>query len=112
DPTDDGKSDGGGEYDDGKSDGGGEDDDGKSNGGGEDDDGKSDGGGEDDEGKSDVLVRSSPGESSSEGLESRSKSAPNEIDMDDLDPDDELLETPLTSPFLDLDDGEVLNELE
>ncbi|GJV52357.1 hypothetical protein Tco_1448098 [Tanacetum coccineum] len=41
---------------------------------------------------------------------------PNEIDMDDLDPDDESVDTPLVSPFLDLDDdsddGEVLNKLE
>ncbi|GJT78995.1 hypothetical protein Tco_1045720 [Tanacetum coccineum] len=41
---------------------------------------------------------------------------PNEIDMDDLDLDDESIDTPLVSPFLDLDDdsddGEVLNELE
>nr|GEV65032.1 protein kinase-like domain, concanavalin A-like lectin/glucanase domain protein [Tanacetum cinerariifolium]GEV70047.1 protein kinase-like domain, concanavalin A-like lectin/glucanase domain protein [Tanacetum cinerariifolium] len=41
---------------------------------------------------------------------------PNEIDMDDLEPDDELVDTPLVSPFLDSDDdydnGEVLNELE
>ncbi|GKB40553.1 hypothetical protein Tco_0885495 [Tanacetum coccineum] len=36
--------------------------------------------------------------------------------MDDLEPDDELIDTPLVSPFLDSDDdsddGEVLNELE
>ncbi|GKC95374.1 hypothetical protein Tco_1160816 [Tanacetum coccineum] len=36
--------------------------------------------------------------------------------MDDLDPDDESVDTPLVSPFLDLDDdsddGDVLNELE
>ncbi|GKA32410.1 hypothetical protein Tco_0718777 [Tanacetum coccineum] len=36
--------------------------------------------------------------------------------MDDLEPDDELVDTPLVSPFLDSDDdsgdGEVLNELE
>ncbi|GKE58769.1 hypothetical protein Tco_1497954, partial [Tanacetum coccineum] len=36
--------------------------------------------------------------------------------MDDLEPDDESVDTPLVSPFLDLDDdfddGEVLNELE
>ncbi|GJS66825.1 hypothetical protein Tco_0681389 [Tanacetum coccineum] len=41
---------------------------------------------------------------------------PNEIDMDDLEPDDESVHTPLVSPFLDadddFDDGEVLNELE
>nr|GEY53037.1 hypothetical protein [Tanacetum cinerariifolium] len=41
---------------------------------------------------------------------------PNEIDMDDLEPDGESVETPLVSPFLDLDDDsnddEVLNELE
>ncbi|GKE75748.1 hypothetical protein Tco_1537789 [Tanacetum coccineum] len=41
---------------------------------------------------------------------------PNEIDVDDLDPDDESVDTPLVSPFLDSDDdsddGEVLNELE
>ncbi|GJX45178.1 RNA-directed DNA polymerase, eukaryota, reverse transcriptase zinc-binding domain protein [Tanacetum coccineum] len=41
---------------------------------------------------------------------------PNEIDVDDLEPDDELVDTPLVSPFLDSDDdsddGEVLNELE
>nr|GEV63752.1 hypothetical protein [Tanacetum cinerariifolium]GEV64904.1 hypothetical protein [Tanacetum cinerariifolium] len=41
---------------------------------------------------------------------------PNEINVDDLDPDDESIDTPLVSPFLnsddDSDDGEVLNELE
>ncbi|GJT92217.1 hypothetical protein Tco_1081062 [Tanacetum coccineum] len=41
---------------------------------------------------------------------------PNEIDMDDLEPDDESVDTPLVSPFLDSDndsdDCEVLNELE
>ncbi|GKA94410.1 hypothetical protein Tco_0816448 [Tanacetum coccineum] len=41
---------------------------------------------------------------------------PNEIDVDDLEPDDESVDTPLVSPFLDSDDdsddGEVLNELE
>ncbi|GJS02016.1 hypothetical protein Tco_0318524 [Tanacetum coccineum] len=41
---------------------------------------------------------------------------PNEIDVDDLEPDDESVNTPLFSPFLDSnddsDDGEVLNELE
>ncbi|GKA81150.1 hypothetical protein Tco_0787842 [Tanacetum coccineum] len=41
---------------------------------------------------------------------------PNEIDVDDLEPDNESVDTPLVSPFLDLDDdsddGEVLNELE
>nr|GEV00499.1 reverse transcriptase domain-containing protein [Tanacetum cinerariifolium] len=41
---------------------------------------------------------------------------PNEIDMDDLEPDDESVDTPLFSPFIDLNDdsndGEVLNELE
>ncbi|GKG36555.1 hypothetical protein Tco_0444233, partial [Tanacetum coccineum] len=41
---------------------------------------------------------------------------PNEIDMDDLEPDDESVDTPLVSPFIDSDDdsddGEVLNELE
>ncbi|GJY79488.1 hypothetical protein Tco_0485289 [Tanacetum coccineum] len=41
---------------------------------------------------------------------------PNEIDMDDLEPDDESVDTPLISPFLDSDDdsdyGEVFNELE
>nr|GEW21822.1 Pol polyprotein [Tanacetum cinerariifolium] len=40
----------------------------------------------------------------------------NEIDTDDLEPDDESIDTPLVSPFLDSgedsDDGEVLNELE
>ncbi|GJS33346.1 hypothetical protein Tco_0531728 [Tanacetum coccineum] len=40
----------------------------------------------------------------------------NEIDMDDIGPDDESVDTPLVSPFLhsdnDSDDGEVLNELE
>ncbi|GKF15961.1 hypothetical protein Tco_0057423, partial [Tanacetum coccineum] len=40
----------------------------------------------------------------------------NEIDMDDLEPDEESVDTPLFSPFLDSDDdsddGEVLNELE
>ncbi|GJU34197.1 hypothetical protein Tco_1182551 [Tanacetum coccineum] len=40
----------------------------------------------------------------------------NEIDTDYLEPDDESVDTPLASPFLDLDDdsddGEVLNELE
>ncbi|GJX46875.1 hypothetical protein Tco_0272065 [Tanacetum coccineum] len=38
---------------------------------------------------------------------------PNEINMDDLEPDDESIDTPLVSPFLDSDDdsddGEVLN---
>ncbi|GKE94068.1 hypothetical protein Tco_1578923 [Tanacetum coccineum] len=38
---------------------------------------------------------------------------PNEIDMDDLEPDDESVDAPLVSPFLDLDDdsddGEVIN---
>ncbi|GKG33794.1 hypothetical protein Tco_0433953, partial [Tanacetum coccineum] len=29
---------------------------------------------------------------------------PNEIDMDDLEPDDEFIDTPLVSPFLDSDD--------
>ncbi|GJY89232.1 hypothetical protein Tco_0503860 [Tanacetum coccineum] len=37
------------------------------------------------------------------------------IDVDDLEPDDESVDTPLVSPFLnsddDSDDGEVLNEL-
>nr|GEU68698.1 hypothetical protein [Tanacetum cinerariifolium] len=41
---------------------------------------------------------------------------PNEINVDDLEPDNELVDTPVVSPFLDLDDdsddGEVLNELE
>nr|GEU38368.1 hypothetical protein [Tanacetum cinerariifolium] len=41
---------------------------------------------------------------------------PNEIDMDDLELDEESIDTPLVSPFLDsdddFDDGEVLNELE
>ncbi|GJS37788.1 hypothetical protein Tco_0536170, partial [Tanacetum coccineum] len=41
---------------------------------------------------------------------------PNEIDVDDLEPDNESVDTPLVSPFLDSDDdsddGEVLNELE
>ncbi|GJU05255.1 hypothetical protein Tco_1121685 [Tanacetum coccineum] len=41
---------------------------------------------------------------------------PNEIDMDALEPDDESVDTPLVSPFIDSDDdsddGEVLNELE
>nr|GEV31048.1 hypothetical protein [Tanacetum cinerariifolium] len=41
---------------------------------------------------------------------------PNEIDMDDLEPDDESVDTLLVSPLLDsdddFDDGEVLNELE
>ncbi|GJW56367.1 hypothetical protein Tco_0103098 [Tanacetum coccineum] len=40
----------------------------------------------------------------------------NEIDMNDLESEDELIETTLVSPFLDLndesDDGEVLNELD
>ncbi|GJT01519.1 hypothetical protein Tco_0822688 [Tanacetum coccineum] len=40
---------------------------------------------------------------------------PNEIDMDDLESKDELIDTPLVSPFLDSDDesddGEVFNEL-
>ncbi|GJX11786.1 hypothetical protein Tco_0201645 [Tanacetum coccineum] len=41
---------------------------------------------------------------------------PNEIDVDDLEPNNESVDTPLVSPFLDSDDdsddGEVLNELE
>ncbi|GJY81695.1 hypothetical protein Tco_0494446 [Tanacetum coccineum] len=41
---------------------------------------------------------------------------PNEINMDDPEPDAGLVDTPLVSPFLDSDDdsydGEVLNELE
>nr|GEZ16556.1 hypothetical protein [Tanacetum cinerariifolium] len=41
---------------------------------------------------------------------------PNEINMDDLEPDDKSVDTPRVSPFLDsnddYDDGEVLNELE
>nr|GEX70644.1 reverse transcriptase domain-containing protein [Tanacetum cinerariifolium] len=41
---------------------------------------------------------------------------PNEIDMGDIELDDESVDTPLVSPFLDLyddsDDGEVLNDLE
>nr|GEV71032.1 retrovirus-related Pol polyprotein from transposon TNT 1-94 [Tanacetum cinerariifolium] len=41
---------------------------------------------------------------------------PNEIDVDDLEPDDESVDTPLVSPFQDsdddFDDREVLNELE
>ncbi|GKC49599.1 hypothetical protein Tco_1072344 [Tanacetum coccineum] len=49
-------------------------------------------------------------------LNSTMVSTPNEIDMDDLDPDDESIDRPLVTPFLDLDDdsddGEVLNELE
>ncbi|GKA10087.1 hypothetical protein Tco_0689520 [Tanacetum coccineum] len=40
---------------------------------------------------------------------------PNKIDVNNLEPDDESVDTPLTSPFLDSDDdsdnGEVLNEL-
>nr|GEX77551.1 hypothetical protein [Tanacetum cinerariifolium] len=40
---------------------------------------------------------------------------PNETDMNDLETDDELVDTPLVSPFPysnnDSDDGEVLNEL-
>ncbi|GJZ40154.1 hypothetical protein Tco_0586717 [Tanacetum coccineum] len=40
---------------------------------------------------------------------------PNETDMNDLESDDESVDTPLVSPFLhsdnDSDDGEVLNEL-
>ncbi|GJT81936.1 hypothetical protein Tco_1056278 [Tanacetum coccineum] len=40
---------------------------------------------------------------------------PNEIDVDDLEPDDKSVDTPCVSPFLDSnddsDDGEVLNEL-
>ncbi|GJW69806.1 hypothetical protein Tco_0126723 [Tanacetum coccineum] len=39
---------------------------------------------------------------------------PNKINMDDLESEDELIDTPLVSPFLDSDDesnnGEVLNE--
>nr|GEU82088.1 protein kinase-like domain, concanavalin A-like lectin/glucanase domain protein [Tanacetum cinerariifolium] len=41
---------------------------------------------------------------------------PNEIEVDDLEYEDELIDTPLVSPFLDSDDesddGEVLNELD
>ncbi|GJS30329.1 hypothetical protein Tco_0490949 [Tanacetum coccineum] len=41
---------------------------------------------------------------------------PNEIDINNLEPNDELVDTPLVPPFLDSDDdsddGEVLNELE
>ncbi|GKG44453.1 hypothetical protein Tco_0485891 [Tanacetum coccineum] len=41
---------------------------------------------------------------------------PNVIDMDDLESEDELIDTPLVSPFLDSndesDDGEVLNKLD
>ncbi|GKF70572.1 hypothetical protein Tco_0203629, partial [Tanacetum coccineum] len=41
---------------------------------------------------------------------------PNEIDVDGFEPDNESIDTPLVSPFLDSvddsDDGEVLNELE
>ncbi|GJT11812.1 hypothetical protein Tco_0858854 [Tanacetum coccineum] len=41
---------------------------------------------------------------------------PNEIDMDDLESKNELIDTPLISPFLDSDDesenGEVINELD
>nr|GEW15405.1 hypothetical protein [Tanacetum cinerariifolium] len=41
---------------------------------------------------------------------------PNENDVDDLEPDDESVDTPLVYPFLDSDDasddGKVLNELE
>ncbi|GJS84452.1 retrovirus-related pol polyprotein from transposon TNT 1-94 [Tanacetum coccineum] len=37
---------------------------------------------------------------------------PNEIDMNDLESEDELIDTLLVSPFLDSDDGEVLNELD
>nr|GFB38423.1 protein kinase-like domain, concanavalin A-like lectin/glucanase domain protein [Tanacetum cinerariifolium] len=41
---------------------------------------------------------------------------PNKINMDDLESDNESVDTPFVSPFLDLDDdsddGEVLNELE
>ncbi|GJW70316.1 hypothetical protein Tco_0127233 [Tanacetum coccineum] len=41
---------------------------------------------------------------------------PNKIDMDDLESNDESIDTPLISPFLDLDDdsdnGEVLSELD
>ncbi|GKD64065.1 hypothetical protein Tco_1306173 [Tanacetum coccineum] len=35
---------------------------------------------------------------------------PNEIDMDNLESEDELIDKPLVFPFLDSDDGEVLNE--
>ncbi|GJR47071.1 hypothetical protein Tco_1315174 [Tanacetum coccineum] len=41
---------------------------------------------------------------------------PNEIDMDDLEPEKELIDTPLVSPFLDSDDesadSRLLNELD
>ncbi|GKA64926.1 hypothetical protein Tco_0764633 [Tanacetum coccineum] len=37
---------------------------------------------------------------------------PNEIDVDDLEYEYELFDTPLVSPFLDSDDGEVLNKLD
>ncbi|GKA81119.1 hypothetical protein Tco_0787811 [Tanacetum coccineum] len=36
---------------------------------------------------------------------------PNETNMNDLESDDESVDTPLVSPFPHLDDGEVLNEL-
>ncbi|GKG08795.1 hypothetical protein Tco_0334627, partial [Tanacetum coccineum] len=36
---------------------------------------------------------------------------PNETDMNDLESDDGSVDTPLVSPFLHSDDGEVLNEL-
>nr|GEW19883.1 hypothetical protein [Tanacetum cinerariifolium] len=37
---------------------------------------------------------------------------PNEINVDELEPDDGLVDIPIVSLFLDSDDGEVLNELE
>nr|GEY40128.1 retrotransposon Orf1 [Tanacetum cinerariifolium] len=37
---------------------------------------------------------------------------PDEIEMDDLESDNELVETSFVYPFLDSDDGEVLNELD
>ncbi|GJX95184.1 hypothetical protein Tco_0349770 [Tanacetum coccineum] len=36
----------------------------------------------------------------------------NIIEMDDLESDDGLVDTPLVSPFLDSDDSKVLNELD
>ncbi|GJU57595.1 hypothetical protein Tco_1235361 [Tanacetum coccineum] len=47
---------------------------------------------------------------------SKRRLPPNKINMDDLESEDELIDTPLISPFLDSDDeshnGEVLNELD
>ncbi|GKB27105.1 hypothetical protein Tco_0866506 [Tanacetum coccineum] len=37
---------------------------------------------------------------------------PGVLEMDDLESDDESVDTPLVSPFLDSDDGEVLNEID